>query len=72
LLPYDSEINNHLGDAYWKVGRKVEARFQWERARNYSKDQTLSETLTAKLKKGLEEPQGPRMTGDINGISKNN
>lgn len=72
LLPYDSEINNHLGDAYWKVGRKVEARFQWERARNYSKDQTLSDTLTAKLKKGLEDPQGPRMTGDINGISKNN
>ncbi|MGZ9097455.1 MAG: tetratricopeptide repeat protein [Micavibrio sp.] len=72
LLPYDSEINNHLGDAYWKVGRKVEARFQWERARNYSKDQKLSDTLTAKLKKGLEEPQGPQMTGDIKGMPKNN
>jgi tetratricopeptide (TPR) repeat protein len=72
LLPYDSEINNHLGDAYWKVGRKVEARFQWERARNYSKDQKLSDTLTAKLKKGLVESVGPQMTGDINGMPKNN
>jgi tetratricopeptide (TPR) repeat protein len=72
LLPYDSEINNHLGDAYWKVGRKVEARFQWERARNYSKDQKLSDILTAKLKKGLEDSSGPQITGDINGLPKNN
>lgn len=26
----DPDINNHLGDAYWKIGRRIEARFQWE------------------------------------------
>ncbi|KAB2860485.1 MAG: tetratricopeptide repeat protein, partial [Bauldia sp.] len=27
----DPEINNHLGDAYWRVGRRDEAQFQWRR-----------------------------------------
>ena len=26
----DPDINDHLGDAYWKIGRRIEARFQWE------------------------------------------
>ena len=25
----DPVINDHLGDAYWKVGRTLEAKFQW-------------------------------------------
>jgi tetratricopeptide (TPR) repeat protein len=28
----DPTINEHLGDAYWAVGRKLEARYQWRRA----------------------------------------
>ena len=32
LVPGDPTINNHLGDALWKVGRKIEARFQWNHA----------------------------------------
>ena len=32
LSPGDPTINEHLGDAYWKAGRKLEARFQWEKA----------------------------------------
>ena len=32
LQPDDPIINMHLGDAYWKVKRFREARFQWERA----------------------------------------
>ena len=31
-MPAHSIINNHLGDAYWKAGRKREAVFQWEKA----------------------------------------
>ena len=53
LLPYDPTINNHLGDAYWKVGRKLEARFQWERAKNHSKDETQIEAISEKLSLGL-------------------
>jgi tetratricopeptide (TPR) repeat protein len=32
LQPEDATINGHLGDAYWAVGRKLEATFQWRRA----------------------------------------
>ena len=32
LRPQDPVINDHLGDAYWRVGRRQEARFQWRRA----------------------------------------
>lgn len=53
MLPYDPEINSHLGDAYWQVGRKAEARFQWERARNYSKDSELTAKLSTKLTDGM-------------------
>ena len=28
----DPTLNDHLGDAYWKVGREREARFQWDHA----------------------------------------
>jgi tetratricopeptide (TPR) repeat protein len=29
LMAGDPEINDHLGDAYWRAGRRQEARFQW-------------------------------------------
>jgi tetratricopeptide (TPR) repeat protein len=32
LQPEDPTINGHLGDAYWAVGRRLEATFQWRRA----------------------------------------
>jgi tetratricopeptide (TPR) repeat protein len=32
LDPSDPTINGHLGDAYWAVGRKVEAAYQWRLA----------------------------------------
>lgn len=54
LMPYDPTINDHLGDAYWRVDRKVEARFQWERARNYSKDPVQAEKMDEKLANGLD------------------
>ncbi len=36
LKPEDPTINDHLGDAYWRVGRTLEAKFQWARARDLS------------------------------------
>jgi tetratricopeptide (TPR) repeat protein len=53
LLPYDPTINDHLGDAYWQSGRKLEARFQWQRARNYSEDEAFKATVEQKLSQGL-------------------
>ena len=38
LRPYHMVINAHLGDAYWKVGRKLEAKYMWQRAVDYYDD----------------------------------
>ena len=35
LMATDPIVNDHLGDSYWAVGRKVEARFQWRRALSF-------------------------------------
>ncbi len=53
LLPYDSTVNDHLGDAYWQVGRKREAKFQWQRAKNFSKDDVEITKIADKLSNGL-------------------
>ena len=31
LLPDDATLNDHLGDAYWMSGRKLEAKSQWKK-----------------------------------------
>ncbi len=53
LLSYDPVVNDHLGDGYWQVGRKREARFQWQRAGNFSKDDALTGQINDKLANGL-------------------
>jgi tetratricopeptide (TPR) repeat protein len=55
LLPYDPTINDHLGDAYWMVDRTVEARYQWERAKNHEEDELLLDVIGAKIKYGLDD-----------------
>ena len=54
----DPEINNHLGDAYWKVGRKDEAQFQWRRVLTLKPDDKIRAKAEAKLASGLG-PDGP-------------
>lgn len=49
----DPEINNHLGDAYWMVGRKDEAGFQWRRVLTLKPDDKIKADAEAKLAKGL-------------------
>ena len=53
LEPADPEINNHLGDAYWMVGRKDEAGFQWRRVLTLKPDDEIKADAEAKLAKGL-------------------
>ena len=59
MRPEEPVIQDHLGDAYWKVGRKFEARFQWQHALDMEpEDPELIESVKAKLKDGLpEEPE---------------
>ena len=51
--PSDGTINEHLGDAYWKVGRKNEARFQWQRALSFEMEEPQRATIRTKLERGL-------------------
>jgi tetratricopeptide (TPR) repeat protein len=38
LEAVDPVVNDHLGDAFWAVGRTVEAQFQWNRALSFAED----------------------------------
>lgn len=49
----DPEINNHLGDAYWKVGRRDEAQFQWRRVLTLEPDPKVKAEVEAKIAQGL-------------------
>jgi len=60
----DPDVNNHLGDAYWKVGRKTEARFQWNRVLSLEPSAKLKAEVDAKLRDGLDAPvRGPLASG---------
>lgn len=49
LEPADATINAHLGDAYWAVGRKMEATYQWRRALIFNPPPADAAKIEAKL-----------------------
>lgn len=53
-LPANPEINDHLGDAYWQVGRQREARFQWARVLTLDPSAEQAARAQRKLDQGLE------------------
>ena len=56
LEAVDPVINDHLGDAYWAVGRFIEAEFQWNRALSFleADDHKTAERIRRKLSVGLD------------------
>ena len=50
--PADTTINEHLGDAYYRAGRRIEARFAWKAALVYA-EPAEGERLRAKIETGL-------------------
>jgi len=50
--PADVEINEHLGDAYFAAGRRIEARFAWKAASVYAEGPAASR-IAAKMERGL-------------------
>jgi tetratricopeptide (TPR) repeat protein len=54
LAPVDPVINDHLGDALWMVGRRLEARFQWKRARSFDPEPDELARINHKLDVGLD------------------
>ena len=63
----DPEINNHLGDAYWRVGRRIEAEYQWRRVLTLEPDDKIKARAELKLKNGLgkdgQPGQAPLLAG---------
>ncbi len=57
LLPADAVINDHLGDIYWHLGRRKEAKFQWQRALGGEPDEVLEGALMQKLAHGLMDKE---------------
>ena len=54
LRPDDPVINDHLGDAYWKVGRRLEAKFQWNQALSLKPEPDEEKKIKVKLAQGLQ------------------
>lgn len=54
LEPVDPIVTDHLGDVYWMVGRKLEARFQWRRALSFNPTEKDAERIRRKLEIGLD------------------
>jgi hypothetical protein len=51
--PANAEINDHLGDAYWAVGRQREAGFQWNRVLTLDVEPERKAEVEAKLRDRL-------------------
>ena len=57
LEPEDAVVNGHLGDAYWAVGRKLEAGYQWRRALNLHPAAEDAARLESKLREAGDAPK---------------
>ena len=54
LLPGDPIVNDHYGDALWKNGDKIQARYYWNFVLSLKKtDEDLKKTIKEKLIEGL-------------------
>lgn len=52
--PLDSTIAEHLGDALWRAGRKIEARHAWQGAVVLSAKPEQAQTIARKIEFGLD------------------
>jgi tetratricopeptide (TPR) repeat protein len=49
----DPIIAEHLGDCYWKTGRELEARFQWQHAKDNNPEAEDLKRIEEKLRSGM-------------------
>ena len=55
LRPDDPIINDHLGDAYWRIGRTLEAKYQWEQSLSLKPENDQIILLKEKIVTGLKD-----------------
>lgn len=60
LRPEDPTLNDHLGDVYWRLGRKLEAQFQWTQALTLNPEPEDAAKIKKKQEVGLPDDSGPR------------
>ena len=54
LMPADPVVNDHYGDALWKNGHKIQARYYWKYVLKLKEaEDSLKETIKIKLISGL-------------------
>ena len=63
IAPSDPTINDHLGDAYWQVGRRTEANFQWRRTLTMDPDPEVMVDVENKIKNGFHKDNANHMLG---------
>ncbi len=63
LRPEDPTLNDHLGDVYWRLGRKLEAKFQWNQALTLSPEPEDEAKIKRKVEVGL--PDEVRAEGGV-------
>ena len=53
-------INDHFGDALWRVGRRLEAKFQWQHAKDNKPEPKDLANIERKINEGLGDlPKAP-------------
>jgi hypothetical protein len=67
LKPDDPVLNDHLGDALWRVGREREARYQWDQALSLKPEPDDEQKIKKKLETGLTGVETPHA---VNGSGK--
>lgn len=60
LRPEDPTLNDHLGDVYWRLGRQLEAKYQWKQALTLNPEPEDAAKIKKKIEEGLPDDSGPR------------
>src|SRR3546814_14090788 len=68
LEPAEPTINEHLGDAYWQVGRRSEARYSWRAAMGSEERRVGEECVSTGRSRRSPYPLTKNMKQQIIGI----
>ena len=56
LMPEDPIVNDHYGDILWKLNRKIQAKYCWQKAYDSNEsDQEMKKSIKKKLLNGLSK-----------------
>jgi tetratricopeptide (TPR) repeat protein len=68
----DPVMSEHLGDAYWRVDRRLEAKFQWQHAKDNKPEPEDLKRIEDKLLRGMPDLPAPVKPADNSKTGGNN